>query len=176
MQILFLPWPATLGLLAIEYSWRPACAPLAPTSWATNHSWWNAFGAGDGQSEHPLRRIKSQIIQKIVEFEIGVCLSWSKNLDLIGQAATLVTPVLGLFCDLGTETQAQKDLQRPDHVGGVVVGLFVSDGRVQKELLIFWSSRQRYNRHIYQGEADVTVFRKSRQAYWCDLLVSCPTR
>ena len=96
--------PATLGLLAIEYSWWPACARLAPTSWATNHSWWNAFGAGDGQSEHPLRRIKSQIIQKLIEFEIGVCLSWTKNLDPIGQAANLVTPVLGLFCDLGLET------------------------------------------------------------------------
>ena len=69
-------------------------------------------------------------------------------MDPIGQAATLVTPVLGLFCDLGTETQAQKDLQRPDHVGGVVVGLFVSDGRVQKELLILWSSRKRYRSHL----------------------------
>ena len=79
-----------------------------------------------------------------------------------------MTPVLGLFCDLGLETQAQKYLQGPDHVGGVVVGLFVSDGRVQKELLILWSSRQRYNRHIYRGETDLTVFRKSRQAYWCE--------
>ena len=140
--------PATLGLLAIEYSWWPACARLAPTSWATNHSWWNALGAGDGQSEPPLRRAKSQNIQKLIEFEIGVCLSWSKYLDPIGQAATLVTPVLGLFCDLGTETQAQKDLQRPDHVGGVVVGLFVSDGRVQEELLILWSSRKRYRSHL----------------------------
>ena len=69
-------------------------------------------------------------------------------MDPIDQAATLVTPVLGLFCDLGTETQAQKDLQRPDHVGGVVVGLFVSDGRVQEELLILWSSRKRYRSHL----------------------------
>ena len=73
-------------------------------------------------------------------------------MDPIGQAANLVTPVLGLFCDLGTDTQAQKDLQRPDHVGGVVVGLFVSDGRLQEELLILWSSRQRYNRHIKERQ------------------------